>query len=114
MIKLTMYGSDADILVMSPAEYELACHMKEPIPMDYGNFVLSPMPGTLISFAVKEGDIVELGQELCVVEAMKMQNVIRSHKAGATVGKLFGKVGASLRADEILLEFELEAGSEAA
>ena len=33
-------------------------------PMDYGNFVLSPMPGTLISFAVKEGDIVELGQEL--------------------------------------------------
>ena len=52
MIKLTMYGSDADILVMSPAEYQLACHMKEPIPIDYGNFVMSPMPGTLISFAV--------------------------------------------------------------
>ena len=61
----------------------------------------------------QEGDVVELGQELCVVEALKMQNVIRSHKAGATVGKLFGKVGSSLRADEILLEFELEAGSEA-
>ena len=53
MIKLTMYGSEADILVMSPAEYQLACHMKEPIPIDYGNFVMSPMPGTLISFAVK-------------------------------------------------------------
>ena len=48
-----MYGSDADILVMSPAEYQLACLMKEPTPVDLGNFVLSPMPGTLISFAVK-------------------------------------------------------------
>ena len=49
---------------------------------------------------------MELGQELCVVEAMKMQNIIRSHKAGAKVEKLHGKVGASLRADEILVEFE--------
>eukprot|EP00579_Thalassiosira_antarctica_P001903 CAMPEP_0201870296 /NCGR_PEP_ID=MMETSP0902-20130614/3447_1 /ASSEMBLY_ACC=CAM_ASM_000551 /TAXON_ID=420261 /ORGANISM="Thalassiosira antarctica, Strain CCMP982" /LENGTH=850 /DNA_ID=CAMNT_0048395887 /DNA_START=152 /DNA_END=2704 /DNA_ORIENTATION=- len=106
MLKLTMYGSNADILVMSPAEYQLACHMEEPIPVDLGDFVLSPMPGTLISFAVKEGDVVEMDQELCVLEAMKMQNVIRSHKAGATVGKLHGEVGASLRADEILLEFE--------
>jgi propionyl-CoA carboxylase alpha chain len=63
------------------------------------------MPGTLVSFAVKEGDVVEMGQELCVVEAMKMQNIIRSHKAGAIVEKLHGTVGASLCADEILLEF---------
>ena len=48
-----MYGSDADILVMSPDEYKLACHMNEPKEVDLGNFVLSPMPGTLISFAVK-------------------------------------------------------------
>ena len=48
-----MYGSDADILVMSPEEYKLACHMNEPKEVDLGNFVLSPMPGTLISFAVK-------------------------------------------------------------
>jgi len=48
-----MYGSDADIVVMSLPEYQLACHMKEPEPLDLGNFVLSPMPGTLISFAVK-------------------------------------------------------------
>jgi propionyl-CoA carboxylase alpha chain len=55
---------------------------------------------------LQEGDVVEMDQELCVVEAMKMQNIIRSRRAGATVGKLHGKVGASLRADEILLEFE--------
>lgn len=56
----------------------------------------------------QEGDVVEMGQELCVVEAMKMQNVIRSHKAGAKVAKLHGVVGASLRADECLIEFEEE------
>ncbi len=106
---VTMYGADVDVLVMSRAEYELARLMKEPIPKDFGNFVLSPMPGTLISFAVKEGDVVEMGQELCVVEAMKMQNVIRSHKAGAVVSKLHGEVGASLRADEILIEFASDA-----
>ena len=107
-----MYGSDTDVLVMSLDEYKLSCHMEEPVPLDLGDFVLSPMPGTLISFAVKEGDVVELGQELCVVEAMKMQNVIKSHKAGATVSKLHGEVGASLRADEILLEFEKTEDSE--
>lgn len=57
----------------------------------------------------QEGDVVELGQELCIVEAMKMQNIIRSHKAGAIIGKLHGKVGASLRADEILVEFAKDA-----
>jgi hypothetical protein len=56
-LRLTMYGSDADILVMSPAEYQLACLMKEPTPVDLGNFVLSPMPGTLISFAVKVSSV---------------------------------------------------------
>ena len=103
-----MFGSDVNIIVMSYDEYKLSTLMKEPIPKDWGNFVLSPMPGTLISFAVKEGDTVEMGQELCVVEAMKMQNVIRSHKAGSKVKKLYGVVGASLRADECLIEFEEE------
>ena len=53
LLNVTMYGADVDILVMSPDEYQLACHMNEPKPKDLGNFVLSPMPGTLISFAVK-------------------------------------------------------------
>ncbi len=52
---LTMYGSDVGVLVMSPKEYQLSCHMHEPEPIDFGDYVLSPMPGTLISFAVKVG-----------------------------------------------------------
>lgn len=55
---------------------------------------------------LKLGDVVEMGQELCVIEAMKMQNVIRSHKAGAKISKLHGVVGASVRADECLIEFD--------
>ena len=51
--------------------------MKEPPVVDTSSMVLSPMPGKLISYAVEEGDTVELGQELCVVEAMKMQNILR-------------------------------------
>lgn len=55
MLTLTMFGSDVDVLVMSPKEYELSCHMHVPKPLDFGNYVLSPMPGTLMSFAVKVG-----------------------------------------------------------
>ena len=67
MMKVTMYGRDLDVLVMSRAEYELARLMKEPIPKDFGNFVMSPMPGTLISFAVKEGDVVKADVVLAAV-----------------------------------------------
>ena len=68
-----MYGADKQCLVQSPREYELSKHMLPPKVVDTSDFVLSPMPGTLISFSVKEGDQVEVGQELCIVEAMKMQ-----------------------------------------
>ena len=60
MLTLTMYGSDVDVIVMSLTEYQLSCHMHEPEPIDFGNYVLSPMPGTLISFAVKVRCIVEI------------------------------------------------------
>jgi len=104
-MKVTMYGADLDVLVMSRAEYELACLMKEPIPKDFGNVVMSPMPGTLISFAVKEGDVVEMGQELCVVEAMKMQNVLSAEKK-ATVKAITAQAGDILAVDQIIVEFE--------
>ena len=71
--KLQMYGADRTVLIQSVREYELSAHMKEPAKLDTSNLVLSPMPGSLISYAVKDGDVVQAGQELCIVEAMKMQ-----------------------------------------
>lgn len=99
-----MMGADVKVLLQSPLEYELSKHMHPPREVDTSDMVLSPMPGTLINYAVAEGDTVEIGQELVVVEAMKMQNIIRSPRAG-TIATCRVPVGSSLRADEVILDF---------
>ena len=108
LFAVKMHGADVDVLFMSRTDYELSKHMKEPPVRDTSGLVLSPMPGTLMSYAVEEGEHVEAGQEICIVEAMKMQNVIRSPRAGV-VAKIHPSVGSSLRADEIIAEFEKDA-----
>jgi len=104
---IKMHGSEVGVFLMSRGEYELSRHMKAPPVLDTGDLLLSPMPGTLISYAVEEGDRVEAGQEICVVEAMKMQNLIRSVREGV-IAKLLPAVGGSLMADEIIAEFGTE------
>lgn len=51
------------------------------------------------------GDHVEIGQELCTIEAMKMQNIIRSSRKGV-ISNVLAKIGTSVKPDEILIEFE--------
>ena len=65
----------------------------------------SPMPGLLVTLHVKEGDKVEAGQPLAVVEAMKMENILRAVKAGA-VKSVSAGVGDSLSVDQVIVEFE--------
>lgn len=91
-------------LVQSEREYELSAYMHPPEIEDTSDVVMSPMPGTLISFSVQEGDHVEVGQELCVVEAMKMQNIVRAPREGY-ISKLNVKQGAALVTDQIIIEF---------
>ncbi len=98
-------GANLDCLVMSIDEYKLSRHMKEPTALDTSNLLLSPMPGTLVSYAVEDGDEVLVGQEICVVEAMKMQNVLRSARSGV-IKKCHAEVGASLMTDEMIVEFD--------
>ncbi len=100
-------GSNLDCLVMSVQEYELSLIMKEPKKVDTSNLILSPMPGTLISYAVQDGDHVLAGQEICIVEAMKMQNVLRSTRSGI-IKKCHADVGSSLMTDATIVEFENE------
>jgi propionyl-CoA carboxylase alpha chain len=103
-IPMQMYGADRLVLIQSEREHELNRHMKEPEVVDTGNLIQSPMPGTLIRISVSEGDSVVEGQELCVVEAMKMQNILRSPRSGViAICKV--KPGESVRADQVLLEF---------
>jgi propionyl-CoA carboxylase alpha chain len=105
--KLQMHGADRTVLIQSLREYELSVYMKAPKEVDTSDQILSPMPGTLISYAVKEGDEVQPGQELCIVEAMKMQNIIRSPRRG-TIAACKVDVGSSLASDETILVFEVE------
>jgi len=106
-LKVQMHGAEyTQCLVQSPREYELSKYMRPPIIEDTSDLVMSPMPGTLISFAgVQEGDHVVTGQELCVVEAMKMQNIIRSPREGI-IAKLNVETGAALVTDQVIMEFE--------
>jgi propionyl-CoA carboxylase alpha chain len=103
-LKIQMYGADMPCLLQSAKEFELSKYMHLPHVEDMSDFVQSPMPGTLISFSVKEGDRVLVGQELCIVEAMKMQNVVRSSRDGL-ITKLKVAQGASLKTDEVIMEF---------
>lgn len=105
-VKLQMYGSASITTLQTPREYELTSNMKEPTKSDTSNQVLSPMPGTVISFAVEVGDEVQDGQELCIVESMKMQNMIRSPKQGF-IKALKCKPGSTVKVDEVIVEFEV-------
>jgi len=68
-------------------------------------YLLSPMPGLLVSLAVKEGDEVKAGQELAVLEAMKMENTLRAERDGV-VAKINFETGVSLAVDDKIMEFE--------
>ena len=67
-------------------------------------FLLSPMPGLLVKFAVVEGQEVKTGEELAVIEAMKMENVLRAERDGV-VAAIKAKPGVSLAVDQVILEF---------
>ena len=79
--------------------------MIEKVPPDLSKYLICPMPGLLTALHVGEGDKVEAGQPLAVVEAMKMENILRAEKAG-TVKAVDAKPGDSLAVDAVILEFE--------
>jgi propionyl-CoA carboxylase alpha chain len=104
-ISLRYQGAQLPITVRNPREHALSGHMLAPEVKDLSKFLLCPMPGKLVSCNVQEGDWVEEGQELAIVEAMKMQNILRAEKA-ARVSKLLSSPGEHLKVDQVILEFE--------
>ena len=103
--RLSHGGVTLDIKVLSPRAAALAKLMPLKQLPDLSRFLLSPMPGLLVSLAVKSGEEVKAGQELAVVEAMKMENLLRAERDGK-VGKLHAAPGDSLAVDQAILEFE--------
>jgi propionyl-CoA carboxylase alpha chain len=105
LYRLSRGGSQSDVLVLNPRAAELYKLMPEKVAPDTSRQVTAPMPGLLVSVSVEEGDEVKAGDELAVLEAMKMENTIRAERNGV-VAKLNFAAGQSVEVDEVILELE--------
>ncbi len=103
--RLTTRGASHAIRVLPGHVAPLATHMIDKVPPDLSRYLICPMPGLLVALHVKEGDKVEAGQPLAVIEAMKMENILRAEKTGV-VKSLNAAQGESLAVDSIILELE--------
>ncbi|HUF55631.1 MAG TPA: acetyl/propionyl/methylcrotonyl-CoA carboxylase subunit alpha [Thermohalobaculum sp.] len=98
-------GADLDVAVRTPRAAELAGRMPEKPEADTSKLLLCPMPGVVVSIAAEEGQEIEAGEALAVVEAMKMENVLRAERK-VTVAKILVEAGQNLSVDDTIMEFE--------
>jgi propionyl-CoA carboxylase alpha subunit len=101
---LTYRGVETRAYVYTESEARYARLMPAKKAADTGKQVLCPMPGLVVSIAVKEGQEVKAGETVAVVEAMKMENVLRAEIDGV-VKKINARPGDSLAVDAVILEF---------
>jgi len=97
-------GAYADAHVYTAREAQLAALMPVKVAADTGKFLLCPMPGLVKAVSVAVGQEVKAGEALCMVEAMKMENVLRVEK-DVTIAKILAKEGDSLAVDAVIMEF---------
>jgi propionyl-CoA carboxylase alpha chain len=102
--RLAHQGFEVAVNVFTEAEAAAARLMPVGTKADTGKKLLCPMPGLVVSIAVTEGQEVKSGETLAVIEAMKMQNVLRAERDG-TVKKIHATAGATLAVDALILEF---------
>jgi propionyl-CoA carboxylase alpha chain len=105
LLRLAQGGCSIEALVVPRHLAKALAHIPSKAAPDLSRFLLSPMPGLLVSLAVAEGEEVKAGQELAIVEAMKMENVLRAERDGR-IARLHASTGASLAVDQAILEFE--------
>jgi len=103
-------GAEVHVRVYTRTAARLARLMPVKVPPDMSMYLLSPMPGLLRSIAVDEGQEVETGTELCVVEAMKMENILRASRP-VKIAHLRARPGNILTVGQVILEFETGAES---
>jgi propionyl-CoA carboxylase alpha chain len=98
-------GLRTDGMVMTPRAAQLHRVMPSKKKTDMSGYLLAPMPGLLVKLSVEPGESVKTGQELAIIEAMKMENVLRAPHDGV-VARIVAGLGDSLTVDQIILEFE--------
>lgn len=103
--QLFHWGTRADMMVMSARAAELLAMMPEKQAPDLSKFLLSPMPGLLREVAVAVGQEVKAGEKLAVIEAMKMENILKADQ-DCKVKKISAAAGESLSVDQVIIEFE--------
>ncbi len=101
---LSWRGTAVDVHVFTPREAELARLMPEKMIADTSKTLRCPMPGLVVSLAVVENQSVKAGDTLAVIEAMKMQNVLRAER-DVTIRTINAKAGDSLGVDAVIMEF---------
>jgi propionyl-CoA carboxylase alpha chain len=104
-LRLFHGGLQADVKILSPRAAELLRLMPEKVAPDMSKFLISPMPGLLVSLSVNAGDTVSAGEQLAVIEAMKMENALLAERDGV-VAKINYEIGASLAVGDKILELE--------
>jgi propionyl-CoA carboxylase alpha chain len=103
--RLFHWGSQVDVMVLTSLAAELLACMPAKDPPDTSRFLLSPMPGLLSQLMIQPGSEVQLGQEVAVVQAMKMENVLRAPRNGR-IANVRAAVGDTLAVDQPIVEFE--------
>ena len=103
--RLFHWGTQANFNVMRARVAEMLALMPKKAAPDMSKFLLSPMPGLLREVAVKVGQDVKAGEKLAVIEAMKMENILKAEQDGK-VKKVSAAAGESLSVDQIIIEFE--------
>ena len=98
-------GADLRVYVRTPLQAKLAKLMPEKLAYDNSNILACPMPGILVKLDVEVGAEVQEGDALCIVEAMKMENILRAERQGI-ISKINFDVGDSLAVEDVILEFE--------
>ena len=103
--RIAWRGIDTVVAVRSARAAELASRMPVKAPPDLSRYLLSPMPGLVVSIDVAVGDTVQPGQTLAIIDAMKMENVLTAENQGV-VAVIKAEAGDSLATDQVIMEFE--------
>lgn len=103
--RLFHWGTQVDMRVLSSRAAELLSLMPVKEPLDLSKYLMSPMPGLLTKLSVSVGEAVKASQDLAIIEAMKMENVLRAEHDGK-VAQILASEGETLVVDQTILEFE--------
>ncbi|HAJ03306.1 MAG TPA: acetyl/propionyl-CoA carboxylase subunit alpha, partial [Brevundimonas sp.] len=95
----------ARVRVLSPRHAELYARLPEKVAPDTSRLIQSPMPGLVVAVPVTVGQEVKEGETVAIIEAMKMQNILKAERDGV-VKAIGAQAGDPVAADDVLVEFE--------